>query len=57
MTYLRGCATVLRRFNGVACRVWGAWRADGVVGEAALNSGGEWTLLVLMFLLNQAGYE
>jgi hypothetical protein len=49
MSDLRGCATESRRFNGAASHAWGAWRADGVVGEAASNCGGDWTLLVLMF--------
>jgi hypothetical protein len=49
MSYLRGCATKLGHFNGAASHPWVAWRADGVVGEAASNSGGDWTLLVLMF--------
>jgi hypothetical protein len=49
MSDLRGCAKESRRFNGAASHAWGAWRADGVVGEAASNCGGDWTLLVLMF--------
>jgi hypothetical protein len=49
MSYQRGCATELRRLNDVPSRAWGAWRADGVGGEAASSSSDDWTLLAFMF--------
>ncbi len=51
MSYLRGCATELKRFNGAASHAWGAWRARGVGGGDASDDGHDLTLFVFMFLL------
>lgn len=50
ISYLRGYATELKRFNGPASHAWCAWRGAGVGGGDASDDCHDSTLFVFMFL-------
>jgi hypothetical protein len=57
LSYVRGFTTELKRFSGRVSLACGEWGGSGVGGGDASNSGRDSTLLVLMFMLDEAGCE